>query len=46
MNSGYGEMRYEVYLLGFPYLDYSCDILISRIRNLSFYNWFCHTYFT
>jgi len=41
MNLGYGDMRYKVYLWGFSYLDYSLNILISWIRNLSLYNWFC-----
>jgi len=29
MNSGYNDMRYKVYIWGFPYLDYYFDVLIS-----------------
>jgi len=42
-----GEVRYMVYRWGFPYLDYPLDVLISWIRRLSLYNWFClHLHFT
>jgi len=34
-------MRYMVYIWGFSYLHYLIDVLISRIRKLSLYNWFC-----
>jgi len=37
---------YMVYIWRFPCLDYSFDVLISRIYNLSLYNWFYHIYFT
>jgi len=46
MNSGDGYASYIVYIWGFSYLDYSFNVLISRIRNLSLYNWFYHIYFT
>ena len=46
INSGYSDARYKVYIWGFLYLDYSFDVLISRISNLGVYNWFCHFYFT
>ena len=36
-----GNIRYKVYLWGFSCLDYPFDILISWIRQLSLYNWFC-----
>ena len=38
--------RYRVYMWGFSYLDYSFDVLISRIGNVGLYNWFHHSYFT
>ena len=31
MNSGYGDVRYRVYIWGFSCLDYSFDILTSRL---------------
>ena len=34
------------YIWEFPYLDYSFDVLISRIGNMSLYNWFSCSYFT
>jgi len=46
MNSGYGNVRYTVYIWGFSCLDYSFNVLILRINNLGLYNWFCHIYFT
>jgi len=46
MNSGYGDVWYTVYIWGFPCLDYSFDVLISRIGNLGLYNWFYNIYFT
>ena len=46
MNSGYINVRYTVYIWRFPYLDYSFDVLISRISNLGLYNWFYRIYFT
>ena len=46
MNSGYNKMRYTVYIWGFSYLNYSFDILISWISNMSLYNWFYHICFT
>ena len=36
MNSDNGDMRYKVYIWGFLCLNYSLDILISWIHNLSF----------
>ena len=46
MNSDYYDVRCRVFIWGSPYLDYSFDILISRIGNFSLYNWFTHSYFT
>ena len=40
INSGYGDVRYRVYIWGFPYLDYFFDVLISQIGN-----WACITSF-
>ena len=40
INSDYSDVRYRVYIWGFPYLDYSFDVLISLIGNVSLYNWF------
>ena len=34
-------MRYNVYIWGFSYLDYSFDALVSWSHKLSFYSWFC-----
>ena len=44
INSAYGDMRFKVYLWGFPYLDYPLDVPILLICNLSFitmclYSW-------
>ena len=33
-------MRYRVYIWGFPCFDYSFDVLISPIGNVSLYNYF------
>ena len=41
INSVYGDVRYMVYIWGFPYLDYPLVVSISWIQNLSLYNWFC-----
>ena len=38
MYSGDGDMRYKLYLLGFPCSDYLLDVLISWICKLSSYN--------
>jgi len=46
MNSGYSDVRFTVYMWEFSCLNYSFDVLISRIGNLSLYNWFCCNYFT
>jgi len=46
INSDYSDVRYRVYIWGFPYLDYSFDVLISRIGNVGLYNWFSCSYFT
>ena len=46
LNSDYGDIRHIVYIWGFPCLDYSFDVPISRISNLSLYNWFYYIYFT
>ena len=46
INSDYNDMRCRVYICGFPYLDYSFDVLISRIGNVGLYNWFSCSYFT
>ena len=35
-----------VYIWWFPCLDYSFNILTSRISNFVLYNWFYHIYFT
>jgi len=40
INSDYSDVRYRVYIWGFPCLDYSFDVLISLIGNVSLYNWF------
>jgi len=46
INSGYGDVRYRVYIWEFSCLDYSFDVLISYISNLGLYNGFFHIYFT
>ena len=46
INSDYSDVRYRVYIWGFPYLDYFFDVLISRIDNVSLDNWFSCSYFT
>jgi len=38
MKPGYSDVRYMVYIRGFPYLDYSFDVLTSRIGNVGLYN--------
>ena len=40
INSDYSDVMYRVYIWGFPCLDYSFDVLISLIGNVSLYNWF------
>ena len=47
INSDYSDVRCRVYIWGFSCLDYSFDVLISRIGNVGLYNWFtcsCFTY--
>jgi len=46
MNSGFGDMRYMIYIWDFFCLNYSFNVLILWIHNLGLYNWFCHIYFT
>jgi len=46
MNSGYSDVRYMVYIWGFPCLDYPFDVLTSQISNMGLYSWFYHIYFT
>jgi len=38
INSAYGDLRYMVYIWGFPCLDYSLDVSISWIQSLGLYN--------
>ena len=46
INSDYSDVRCRVYIWGLPCLDYSIDILISRISNVGLYNWFFCSYLT
>jgi len=43
MHSVDGDMRYNLYIWGFPYLDYFLDVLISWIFQLSSYTGFTYT---
>jgi len=38
MNSGYGDVRYTVYIWEFSCLDYFFNVLISRIGNLGLFH--------
>jgi len=40
MDSGYGDMRYMIYIWEFSCLNYPLDVSISWIQSLSSYNWF------
>ena len=45
INLVYDNVRYTVYIWGFPCLDYSSDVLISWSHKLGLYHWCCHICF-
>ena len=45
MDLAYDDVRYTAYRWGFPYLDYSFDVLILWSRKLGLYRWFFHICF-